>query len=139
MKIISPVLLGLSLAVVGSSLAAAQEMQGQEMQGPPKVLQITREFIKPGKSGALHDASESKFVAAMTKAKWPTHYVAMNSLSGKSRALYLAGYPSFDAWGKDNAAIDKNKDLSAELDRDSVADVNCSTDWTRLSFSTTRI
>ncbi len=124
MKIISPVLLGLSLAVVGSSLAAAQEMQSpaQQMQGPPKVLQITREFIKPGKSGAIHDKSESHFVAAMTKAKWPTHYVAMNSLSGKSRALYITGYPSFDAWEKDNAAIDKNKDLSAELDRDSVAD-----------------
>ena len=49
MKIISPVLLGLSLAVVGSSFAAAQEMQSAapQMQGPPKVLQITREFIKP--------------------------------------------------------------------------------------------
>jgi hypothetical protein len=122
MKIISPVLLGLSLAVVGSSLAAAQEMQGQEMQGPPKVLQITREFIKPGKSGALHDASESKFVAAMTKAKWPTHYIALNSLSGKSRALYLVGYPSFKAWEDDFLATMKNKALSAELDKDSVAD-----------------
>ena len=138
MKIISPVLLGLSLAVVGSSFAAAQEMQGAapqtqgaapqmqsaapQMQGPPKVLQITREFIKPGKSGAIHDKSESNFVAAMAKAKWPTHYVAMNSLSGKSRALYITGYASFDAWEKDNAAIDKNKALSAELDKDSVAD-----------------
>ena len=93
MKIISPVLLGLSFAVVGSSLAAAQEMQG-----PPKVIQITREFIKPGKTGAIHDTSESKFVAAMNKAKWPTHYVAMNSLSGKSRALYITGYSSFNAW-----------------------------------------
>ncbi len=78
MKIVSPVLLGLSLAVVGSSFAAAQEtqspktqspqmqnqqMQSMQMQGPPKVLQITREFIKPGKSGAIHDKSESKFVA----------------------------------------------------------------------------
>ncbi len=126
MKIISPVLLGLSFAVVGSSLAAAQDMQSStqqmQMQGPPKVLQITREFIKPGKSGAIHDASESKFVAAMAKAKWPTHYTAMNSLSGKSRALYLTGYPSFDAWEKDSAAIEKNKALSAELDKDSVAD-----------------
>ncbi len=117
MKIISPVLLGLSFAVVGSSLAAAQEMQG-----PPKVIQITREFIKPGKTGAIHDTSESKFVAAMNKAKWPTHYVAMNSLSGKSRALYITGYSSFDAWEKDNANVDKNKDLAAELDRDSLSD-----------------
>ena len=126
MKLISPILLGLSFAVVGGALAAAQEMQApaqeMQMQGPPKVVQITREFIKPGKSGAIHDKSESNFVQAMARAKWPTHYFAMNSLSGKSRALYLTGYPSFEAWEKDNAAVEKNTALSAELDRYSVAD-----------------
>jgi hypothetical protein len=117
MKIMTPALLGLSLAVAGSSLAAAQEMQG-----PPKVLTITREFIKAGKSGAIHDKSESRFVAAVAAAKWPTHYFALQSLSGKSRALYLTGYPSFKAWEDDNLATMKNKALSAELDKDSVAD-----------------
>ena len=58
----------------------------------------------------------------MAKAKWPTHYFAMNSLSGKSRALYITGYPSFEAWRRTILAIDKNKALSAELDKDSVAD-----------------
>jgi hypothetical protein len=94
----------------------------QEMQGPPKVLTITREFIKAGKSGAIHDKSESHFVAAMAAAKWPTHYFALMSLSGKSRALYLTGYPSFKAWQDDYLATMKNKALSAELDKDSVAD-----------------
>jgi len=117
MKIVSPVLLGLSLAVVGSSLAAQQGMQG-----PPKVLTITREFLKPGRAGAIHDKSESRFVAAMTAAKWPTHYFALNSLSGKSRALFLTGYLSFKAWEDDFVATMKNKTLSAELDRASVAD-----------------
>jgi hypothetical protein len=117
MKNVSSLVLGLSLAVVGSSFAAAQEMQG-----PPKVLQITREFVKPGKAGALHDKSESRFVAAMTAAKWPTHYFALNSLSGKSRALYLAGYPSFKAWEDDYMATMKNGQLSAELEKDSQAD-----------------
>ena len=117
MKIMNPALLGLSLAIAGSSFAAAQEMQG-----PPKVLTITREFIKPGKSGAIHDKSESHFVSAMAAAKWPTHYFALQSLSGKSRALYLTGYPSFKAWQDDFLAQMKNKALSAELDKDSVAD-----------------
>jgi hypothetical protein len=94
----------------------------QEMQGPPKVLYITREFIKPGKSGAIHDKSESNFVSAVTRAKWPTHYFAVNSLSGKTRALYLFGYDSFAAWEKDNMAMMKNKALSAEIDRASVSD-----------------
>jgi hypothetical protein len=88
----------------------------------PKVLQITREFIKAGKSGAPHDKTESVFVQAMARAKWPTHYIALSSLSGKSRALYLTGYPSFEAWEKDSAAMDKNGVLAAELERDSLAD-----------------
>jgi hypothetical protein len=123
MKIISPLLLGLSLAVVGSSLAAAQQMQApsQEMQGPPKVLHIWRVFTKLGKSGAAWDKAASQIVAANAKAKWPTHSVAMNSLSGKMRVLYIAGYPSFDAWEKDNAAFEKNTALSAEVYRDILA------------------
>jgi len=120
MKSLGSVLLGLSIATVGSTFVAAQD--AQEMQGPPKVLQITREFIKPGKTGATHDKSESSFVAAMAKAKWPTHYFALNSMSGKSRALYLTGYDSFAAWEKDNLAVMKDKALTAELDRASVAD-----------------
>ncbi len=120
MKSFGSVLLGLSIATVGSTFAAAQD--AQEMQGPPKVLQITREFIKPGKTGAVHDKSESNFVAAMAKAKWPTHYFALNSMSGKSRALYLTGYDSFAAWEKDNLAVMKDKALTAEIDRASVAD-----------------
>jgi hypothetical protein len=117
MKIIAPALLVVSLAVTGSSLAAQQGMQG-----PPKVLEITREFLKPGKAGMIHDRSESKFVAAMTAAKSPTHYFALNSLSGKLRALYLTGFSSFKAMEDDYMAQMKNKALMAELDRDGMAD-----------------
>jgi hypothetical protein len=117
MKDVRRVLIGLSLAAVFTSFTAAQDMQG-----PPKVLQITREFIKPGKAGAIHDKSESNFVSAMARAKWPTHYFALSSMSGKSRALYLTGYDTFAAWEKDNKAIEKDKALTAELDRASVSD-----------------
>jgi hypothetical protein len=117
MKIVCVTLLGLSFAATGSTFTAAQEIPTM-----PKVLEITREVIKPGKSGAIHDKSESNFVNAMARAKWPTHYIAMNSLSGRSRALYITGYPSFEAWEKDDAAIDKNATLSSELDKDSLTD-----------------
>jgi hypothetical protein len=120
MKRISPILLGLSLAVAGSLLSAAQEMSSQA--SIPKVLQITREFIKPGKSGMVHDRSESNFVQAMARAKWPTHYIALSSLSGKSRALYMTSYGSFEAWEKDNAAVAKNSTLAGELDRAEMTD-----------------
>lgn len=112
MKVTRPILLGLALVFAGAPFAAPQEMSGL-----PKVLEIDREFIKPGKAGAVHDRSESLFVQAMARAKWPTTYIALNSMSGKARALYLIGYPSFDAMQKDSDAMDKNAALSAELDR----------------------
>ncbi len=117
MKIMRPALFALTIAAGGSLFAAAQETHH-----PPNVLLIEREFIKPGKAGSLHDKSESHFVAAMAAAKWPTHYIALNSLSGKSRALYLVGYDSFAAWENDNKATDKDATLSAEMDKDSIAD-----------------
>jgi hypothetical protein len=46
----------------------------------------------------------------------------MTSLSGKSRALFLTPYASFEAWEKDNAATEKNTALFAALDRAAMAD-----------------
>jgi hypothetical protein len=111
-------LLGLSLVAAYGSVIAAQE----KPQGNQSVLQITREYTKPGKAGMAHDQTESAFVEAMARAKWPTHYLGMTSLSGQQRALFLTWYPSFDAWEKDTLATAKNTELSGALDRDSVAD-----------------
>jgi hypothetical protein len=121
MNKLSRSLLGLSLAVTCACFTGAQE-KSQASVSVPKVLQITREFTKPGKSGMVHDRAESVFVQAMTRAKWPTHYVGMTSLSGKSRALFLTSYDSFEAWEKDNKAVEKNIALLAALDRALMAD-----------------
>ena len=121
MNKISPILLGFSLAVAGSSIAAPQQ-GATSPPAVPKVLQITREFVKPGKTGAAHDRSESVFVQAMARAKWPTHYFAMCSLTGKARCIYVTPYDSFEAWEKDTQAQEKDKTLSAELDRATAAD-----------------
>lgn len=112
---------GLSVAMASGVLAAAQQ---DSASTPPstKVLQIEREFVKPGKQTSMHDKSESAFVSAMTRAKWPTHYTAFCSLSGKARCVYLTWYDSFAAWEADQKAVSKNATLSAELDRAEVAD-----------------
>jgi hypothetical protein len=124
MKRITGLLLGTCVLVGGLGIAMAQEPSP-----PPKVLLIQREFIKPGKAGALHEKFESPFVQAMTQAKWPTHYLAVNALSGKPRALFMTGYDSFDAWEKDYMAVQKNATLSAAVERASVADGDLLSDF----------
>jgi hypothetical protein len=118
MSRISPVLLGVSLALGAGAIAAAQDATPT----PPKVIQITREWLKPGKSGMAHDKSEAAFVSVMNRAKLDGHYIALNSMSGKSRALYITRYPSFEAWEKDNKTVEKNTALAGELDRALAAD-----------------
>ena len=86
---ISPILVGISLALAGGALAAAQDA----VPTPPKVIWIQREWLKPGKSGMAHDKTEAAFVTAVTKGKLQGHYIALNSMSGKSRALYLYPLP----------------------------------------------
>jgi hypothetical protein len=58
----------------------------------------------------------------MAAAKWPTHYLGMNSLSRPSRSLFFICYDSFAEWEKDNMAMMKDATLSAPFDRASQAD-----------------
>jgi hypothetical protein len=120
MKLRTSVALALSSLFVSSALLAAA--QGATPPAPPKVLVIQREYLKPGKAGAIHAASEANFVRAATDAKSPTHYIAMDSLSGPTRALYLFPYDSFGAWGKDQEATAANPTLSAAIDQASLTD-----------------
>jgi hypothetical protein len=112
----------LSGLVTSPGVAAAQDGAGAGIPPPPKVLVIQREVLKPGRAGNTHLKTESAFVQAMTAAKWPTHYIAAESQSGVSRALFFIGYPSFAAWEKDNADQAKNATLTAAFDRAALAD-----------------
>ncbi|MGA7852356.1 MAG: hypothetical protein WCA15_03455 [Candidatus Acidiferrales bacterium] len=110
-----------ALLVLGTaSLAAAQEKPMS--MAPPKVLNVIREVIKPGKSGSAHEKTERAFVEAMTAAHSPNHYIALDSLTGVSRALFLSGYDSFAEWEKEQMGDLKNASLAASLDRAAEAD-----------------
>jgi len=111
--------LSLTLAVAGVGVAVAQDSGSMK---PPAVIQINREWLKPGKGGAMHDKSEAAFVTLMNKSKLQGHYIALNSMTGKSRALYITRYPSFEAWENDNKTLDKNASFAADLDRAEAAD-----------------
>jgi hypothetical protein len=113
--------LGLLCLSAGAGVVLAQD-SAPGVNGPPKVLVIQREYLKPGKGGSLHERSESAFVRAMNAAKWPTNYIGMNSLSGPSRALFFIPYASFAAWEKDNQATEHNATLAGAMDRAALAD-----------------
>ena len=130
---------GAMLALVVSLTAGISGIaRGQDLNAgkPPKVLTVFREYTKPGKSGTAHEKTESLFVQAMKQAKWPTHYLAVESLSGKARALFFTGYDSFAAWEKDTLATQKDKALMAALDHASAVDgeLLSETDATALAF-----
>jgi hypothetical protein len=90
--------------------------------GPPKVLIIQREYLKPGKGGMLHERSESAFVHAFANAKSDSHYFALDALSGPTRSLFLMGYSNFADWEKDRAATNNDKALSAAVDHAALMD-----------------
>jgi hypothetical protein len=119
------------VVVFGATILGAAQ---QTPPAPPKALTIFREFVKPGKAGMPHEKAESAFVQAFRQAKWPTHYFAVTSLSGKPRALFLTGYDSFAAWEKDNQATEKNTAFSQALDRAAVADGELLSEVTQGTF-----
>jgi hypothetical protein len=113
---------GVALLVLLFLSSVAAQAQEQALSSPPKILLIYREFLKPGKAGTPHEKTEAAFVRAYEKAKWPEHYLALESLSGRSRALFLFGYDSLEAMEKDRLATEKDRAFSAAIDRASIAD-----------------
>jgi len=128
MKNLSGLCTGLCILLSGVGVMAAQDTSGAAMP-PPKVLVIQREFLKPGKAGKVHEKSESAFVNAFAAAKWPTHYLAVQSISGRPRVLFMMGYPSFAAFEKDNHDMEKNATLAAAVDRAELSDGELLSDY----------
>jgi hypothetical protein len=103
-------------------LAAPIVLAAQEDMGPPPVLVINREFLKPGRTGTPHEKTEGAYLAAAHANKAPFHYLAVTSLTGPDRALFLSPYPSFAAWEADSKSADKIPALGAALDHAMLAD-----------------
>lgn len=112
--------IGLSSLFAASAMIAAA--QNNTPPPPPKVLVIQREYLKPGKAGNVHVQSEGAFIKASEDAKWPTHYIAMDSMSGPTRALFMFAYDSFADYGKDQEAQAANASFSSAIDAASLAD-----------------
>jgi hypothetical protein len=85
--------------LIAAALAACAPLafaQSTPADGPPAVLQITRESVKEGK-GAAHRRVEQDYANAYRKNKFPFHYLGLSAESGPNEALFLAAFPSFAA------------------------------------------
>jgi len=98
-----------------SAIATGAETQTAAM-GPPKVLQIAREQVKPGKN-ALHEKVEAGWPRLFANAHWPTHWLGVTSLTGPNEAWFLTGFDSFAAWEKDNHDIEKTPGLKTQSEQ----------------------
>ena len=105
--------------VISAGLAVVPVMHAQS-NSDDKVLVIQREFTKPGKDGAVHEATEAGFIRAVQANKGNIHYMALTSLSGVNRAIFISAYPSL-------AAVDAERKgmpaaAAAAMDKAMVAD-----------------
>ena len=104
-----------ALLCSGSTLLFAQDI----LPGS-KLLVISREYTKPGKDGAPHQAVEGAYPKALAAGKVPNHYYAAVSLSGPPRVLFFHGYDSYAEWADQRQGTDPA--LASTLARTTAAD-----------------
>ena len=108
------------LALVAMAAGFAASTSAQEPPGPPKVLVVNREEIKPGQMGP-HTKVAAGFAALAAKAGAPNHRIGLTPISGDDNSvLYLEAHPSFAALEAAQNAFDgamaSNAALKAEFD-----------------------
>jgi hypothetical protein len=107
----------LALLAAGATMAFGQALPTSQ----PKLLTIYREQIKTGHAAA-HVKTESGWPAAFAKATSPDYYLAMASVTGPTEVWFVSPWDSYTAWGRSTERDAANAELSAELDRLSMAD-----------------
>jgi len=97
----------------------------------PQFLHIFREQVKPGRL-ADHAQWETGWPAAAEKAKSPSSYLALASVTGPLEVLYVSSYASQAAYGEATAWDEAQPGLTAEYERLAKADGEFLADATAL-------
>jgi hypothetical protein len=119
MKLATRVSVLVGLALGAGSPALAQTPAAAD--GPPPILRIGREEMRPGK-GAAHETNEANWAVAYAKTKMQNGWVGMTSMTGPSEFWYLSGYASWEEMEKANKADDANEAWTAENNKFSALD-----------------
>lgn len=109
-----------SFLCVGTGVPARMLAQADDATQAPKILSTIREVTKPGKEGAAHERTEAAFVRALSAGKGKMHYIALTAMTGQPRALFMSGYPSFDALEQERKSV--GPALETALDQANQAD-----------------
>lgn len=126
MKVTRTILAVLSLLCMGATAVLAQAQPLPTSQ--PALLTIYREAVKIGRA-ADHERIEAGWPAAYARAKFPSYYLAMTSLTGRSEAWFLAPHASNAAVAEDMKRETSDTVLAAELARLSRADAEVLDEW----------
>src|SRR2546430_14107125 len=116
-KLSLPVLV--AWASSGSGTAVAQALPTTQ----PAYLTIVREEVKLGR-GAEHTRIEAGWPAAFTRAKSPSSYLALVSLTGRDEVWFTIPFASNAAVAEELKRQDADPVLSAELARLARADAD---------------
>jgi hypothetical protein len=96
-------------------VAAAPSAVRAQFVSPPQVL-VIREFPKPDLGGPAKEKTEAAYIAAAKAGKPPIHHIALTSVTGPQRVLFISGYPSFAALEAEGKVGEKNPSAGAALD-----------------------
>lgn len=98
----------------GLSQTSQPEMKAEH--GPPPIIVLGREEVKPGKFAA-HEKLEAAWTQAYAKANWPNYTLALSSITGSPEVWFCNGFSNYEAMQKDGEMARANAALMAETDR----------------------
>ena len=81
-------------ALLCTTFALSCGLTLRAQSGPPPILRIYVEQVKPGK-GPAHQKAEAAFPRAFARANYPAHYIALDAMSGSSECWFLEAHSSF--------------------------------------------
>lgn len=84
----------------------------QSPEPPPRVLQIIREWVKPGKTPA-HHRLEADWGRALAQAGMPGSMLAIESMTGQGEAWFITPFASWAEYEQSSNAFNTNPALVA--------------------------
>ncbi|MEO8572810.1 MAG: hypothetical protein ABI481_02485 [Pyrinomonadaceae bacterium] len=97
-------------------LVASASRTSAQMPGPPKVMLIVREDIKPGMMGP-HSREANNVVQIYSRANSPYHRLAMVPVAGnENEVMYIWGFDSFAEMEKSNTYLDTISNVTYKAD-----------------------